>query len=793
MNNYIGSYSATIIRYRWLVMLLMLVITAVFAVGASRLSVNTDIRVFFSADNPQLLDFQALENTYTKNDNIFIAISSGNETVFNRQTLAVIEALTREAWKIPYSSRVDSLTNFKHSYANGDELIVENLVRHADQLSDVQLDTIQHIALSEPLLINRLISDDAKVTGINIEVIKPDNGENVAPEIASYVRTLIEGFQKDYPQLNFHLTGWIMIDSTMGEGAERDMQDLIPAMFLLLILVMGFFLKSVSGTFATVLVIILSMLVGMGAAGWMGIKISGPSSTAPAIILTLALADSIHVLLTIFQRMHHGDNRYRAIITSLKANMRPLFITSATTMLGFLSMNYSDVPPFRDLGNIVAVGIAAAFFYSVILLPAIMAVLLPKHMTSKEKVNQDNNLVKRFAGFVIQYRQGVFWLTTALAFVVSLGIYRIELNDDFIRYFDESYTYRVDSEFVMDNLTGLYTIEYSLNSGESKGIHEPEFLKYVEQFSDWYQTQPEVAHVNSLIPILKKLNMNINGDDSNYYRIPDDNNKIAQYLLLFELSLPFGQDLNNQIDVDKSSLRMTVSLTDVTANDVREIDARAQRWLKANVPTHMVSEGTGLAVMYAHLSERNIKSMLAATFGALLLISFILIFAFRSIKYGLISLIPNLVPAVMAFGVWGLTMQSIGMPAAVLVSLAVGIIVDDTVHFISKYLYARRSLHMHPFDAIQYTFATVGKALMITTITLVIGFSVLSLSGYKPNSDMGIMTGIIISIALIFDFLFLPVLMLKLDKVEEVSQEQGVDRVGDKRVDEKIIYSLEGN
>ncbi len=793
MSNFMGLYTATIIRYRWLVMLLMLVITVVFAVGASRLGVNTDIRVFFSEDNPQLQDFQALENTYTKNDNIFIAISADNYTVFNRQTLSVIEDLTREAWKIPYSSRVDSLTNFKHSYANADELVVEDLVRHAERLTEVQLDEIEKVALSEPLLINRLISSDAKVTGINIDVIKPDDGGNLSPEIARYVRGLVESFQNDHPELNFHITGWVMIDSTMGEGAERDMQDLIPAMFLLLILVMGFFLKSISGTFVTVLVIILSMLVGMGAAGWMGIKISGPSSTAPPIILTLALADSIHVLLTIFQRMHLGDNRYRAIMKSLKINMRPLFITSATTLLGFLSMNYSDVPPFRDLGNIVAVGIAAAFFYSVILLPALMAVLLPKSMKSTERVRQDNFLVKRFSSFVIQYRQSVIWLTTVLAVVVSLGIYRIELNDDFIRYFDDSYAYRVDSEFVMDNLTGLYTIEYSLDSGESKGIHDPEFLRHVERFAEWYQTQPEVAHVNSLIPILKKLNMNINADDPRYYRIPDETNKIAQYLLLFELSLPFGQDLNNQINVDKSSLRMTVSLTDVTANDVREIDARAQRWLKANVPTHMVSEGTGLAVMYAHLSERNIKSMLAATFGALVLISFILVFAFRSIKYGLISLIPNLAPAIMAFGVWGFTMQSIGMPAAVLVSLAVGIIVDDTVHFISKYLYARRNLHMHPFDAIHYTFATVGKALMITTITLVVGFSVLSMSGYKPNSDMGIMTGIIISIALIFDFLFLPVLMLKLDNVEEDSREKATLSVSDNSTEDKTVYSLEGN
>lgn len=765
--NYVQKYATNIIRYRWMVLLGTVFTLAVCVMGMSRLGVNTDLRIFFSDENPQLLAFQALENTYTKNDNIFIAVSAKNKTVFDPDVLAVVEKLTKAAWKIPYSHRVDSLTNFQHSYAKDDDLVVEHLVKKAHTLTKRQLENIREIALSEPLLINRLITKDEYVTGINIDVIKPDASANASPEIALYAKQLVNKFRQDHPELDFHLTGWVMLDNTMGEAAQRDLQELIPVMFLLLIIVMGLFIRSISGTVSTVLVIVSSMILGMGVAGWMGIQITGPSSTAPPIILTLALADSIHVLITVFYRMNQGDNKFRAIIESLKINMQPVLITSATTFLGFLAMNFSDAPPFRDLGNIVAAGIAGACLFSLTLLPAMISLLLPKKLKEKEKQKHSNENMRKFSGFVINHRNRIFWATTAVSILLSLGIMRIELNDDFIRYFDERYSYRVASEFVMDNLTGLYTIEYSLNSGKPKGIHDPDFLKKVEKFSQWYETQPEVVHVNSLIPIIKKLNKNMHADQDEYYRIPNDQTYIAQYLLLYELSLPFGHDLNNQINVDKSSLRLTVTLNDVTANQVREIDERARGWLKGNSPDYMYTYGTGLAMMYAHLSERNIKSMLGATFGALILISLILVFAFRSLKYGMISLIPNLMPAIVAFGVWGFTIGRIGIPASVLVSLAVGIVVDDTVHFISKYLHARRNENMSPHNAIQYAFDTVGKALFITTVTLVIGFSVLSISGYKPNIDMGMMTGIIISVALVFDFLFLPTLILKLENIKE--------------------------
>jgi predicted RND superfamily exporter protein len=190
----------------------------------------------------------------------------------------------------------------------------------------------------------------------------------------------------------------------------------------------------------------------------------------------------------------------------------------------------------------------------------------------------------------------------------------------------------------------------------------------------------------------------------------------------------------------------------------------------------MLTYGSGLSVIWAHLSERNINSMLGASFGALVLISVILMFALRSFKLGLLSLIPNLTPAFMAFGVWGLTMEQVGLGLSVVAAMTLGIVVDDTVHFMSKYLRARREHDMNPAGAVRYSFNTVGSAMWITTLALVAGFIVLAFSGYRMNSDMGLMSAITISLALVLDFMFLPTLLMKVEEKKDAIFDQKADK-----------------
>lgn len=757
----IEKYAAWLIRWRWLVILLTVVSVAMLASGGRFLSLTNDYRVFFSKENPQLAAFENLQDTYTKTDNVLIMLLPRSGKAISREVMTAAAELTEAAWQVPYSTRVDSVTNFQHTYAEEDDLIVEDLIEAPQEASDEEIARRGQIALNEPLLIKRLISDRAHATGVNITVELPgENPTAEVPEVVTHVREMVSGFEERYPDIDFYVTGVVMMNNAFPEASISDMQKLIPMALGAIIIGLIVFLRTFSGTFTTVLLLFMSIFAAMGTAGWFGIKLTPPAMSAPTMIMTLAVADSVHFLSTMLFRMRHGDTKHEAIIESLRINFHPIFLTSLTTAIGFLSMNFSDAPPFRDLGNITAMGVIYAFILSVTFLPALMSIL---PVRAKARKTRGHYAMDGLADFVIRYRNPLLYGVGALILVLAILAPRNELNDNFVEYFDESIKFRVDTDKVADNLTGLYFIDYSLDSGEKGGIADPHFLQQVEKFANWYRQQPEVKHVNAITDIFKRLNRNMHGDDAALYRLPEDRNLAAQYLLLYEMSLPYGLDLNNQINIDKSATRLSVTLETLTTQQALALEERAQEWMRQNTP-ELVTQGASPTIMFSHIGMRNIKSMLMGTGVALVLISLTLIFALRSLRLGLISLIPNLAPAAMAFGVWYLVRGEIGLALSVVVAMTLGIVVDDTVHFLSKYVRARREQGLGAEDAVRYAFHSVGMALWVTTAVLVAGFLVLSMSAFELNAAMGLMTAITIAIALFVDFFFLPPLLMRLDR-----------------------------
>jgi uncharacterized protein len=758
------NFGESIIRYRWWIIVSTLALMMTAASGGRFLGFSTDYRAFFSKGNPQLEAFEAIQNTYTKEDNLMIALEPKNGVVFSREFLAVVEEVTKAAWQTPYSIRVDSITNFQHTWADGDDLIVEDLVEDALNLSDEVLQKKKQIALNEPLLIKRLINPAADMTAVNMTINLPGKSIMETPEVVAFARKMADDIRKKHPEVDVYLTGLVFMNNAFSEAGQGDMKTLVPIMYLLVFIIMTAVLRSFLATITTVVVIAFSILTGMGLAGWLGINLTPVSANAPTIILTLAVADSIHILITMLHEMRQGKSKHEAIIESLRINHQPVFITSVTTAIGFLSLNFGDSPPFWHLGNIVAMGVMAAYVYSVCFLPAVLSILPLKVKGSTRKRQE---FFDRFADGVIRHRKRLYWGMLAFIIVIAAQIPRIEIDEKFNEYFDTRYQFRNDNDYVESRLTGFESISYSLSAGESGGISNPEYLEMLEKFSEWYRQQPGVLYVNTLTDTMKRLNKNLNYDDPAFYRIPDERNLSAQYLLLYELSLPFGLDLNNQINVDKSSTRLTAVLESISTREVLDLENRAQAWLKENAPPSMLTHGASPLIMFSHIAKRNLISMMTGTLLALLLISVILMVVLRSLKIGLISIIPNIGPVFMTFGIWGLIYQQIGFAVAVVAPVALGIIVDDTVHFLSKYLRARREQNKSAEDAVRYSFHTVGTALGVTSFILVAGFLVLSYSGFTMNSHLGIMTTIAILSALLADFLFLPPLLMKLDEKKQ--------------------------
>lgn len=762
------GYAEWLIKWRWIVVMVSVVAALAAATGGQFLGFSTNYRVFFSPQNPQLQEFESLQRIYIRDDNISIVIHPHQGTVFQAGLLRDVRALTEQAWTVPYATRVDSITNFQNSTADGDDLVVQDLVPADSPLDAADLVRIREAALAEPLILDRLIAPDSRTLSVNITVTLPLKSQSEVPEAMTKARALVDMFQRDHPEVRVALTGSVALNHAFSESAEGDISTLVPLMYGVLLLVMGLLLRSIAGTFATLLVIGLSAMTAMGLAGWLGIMLTPPSVTAPTIILTLAIADSVHILITMLQQMRRGADKRTALVESLKINFEPVLLTSLTTIIGFLSLNFSDAPPFRDLGNITAMGVAAAWIYSIGFLPALMAIL---PVRVKQRPIGYSSAMDRLADFVIGRRRAVAIGTGMVVVVLAALIPRIELNDQFVNYFDRSIQFRQDTDFAMEHLSGIYQAQWSLPAPGPGGIADPDYLARVEEFSDWLRARDTVVHVQTITDIFNRLNRNMHGDDPDWYRLPRERDLAAQYLLLFEMSLPYGLDLNNQINVDKSATRIIATLENITTNELRQIDDQAAAWLRENLPSAAGTTASGPFVMFAYIAKRNIDGMLTGTFAAFVLISLTLTVALRSLKLGAISLIPNLVPAFMAFGVWSVLVGQIGLASSVVTATSLGIIVDATVHFLSKYQRAQRTAGASPEQAIRYAFSTVGTALWVTTAILIAGFAVLSLSTFEINSSLGQLTAITLFMAIVVDFLLLPSLLLLL-----AGNDRGQDR-----------------
>jgi len=763
--NPVVSYGEFVVRRPWLVLFLSLFVAFSSAYGTKNIYFSSDYRAFFGPDNPQLAAQDELEHTYTKMDTVSIILKPENGDVYNKEFLGLIHDLTEKSWQAPYAIRVDSLSNYQHTRSEDDDMIVEDLVEDPEGLDQKQLDLIRKVSLSEPVLVNRLVSVDGKTTQIIITVEAPNSLESTLKKVASHVREMADSVREKNPNVRIALSGNVMLSMAFAESAQHDMTTLFPLMYGLLALTILLLIRSFTGMISTMAVVFLSVAMAIGVAGHIGWGLNSVSVNSFIVILTISVADSIHLLITYFGELRKGRDRKKATIESLRVNIQPVSLTSLTTIIGFLSLNFNDSPPFREFGNIAALGVVAAWFLSLTMLPALMAII-PMRLRG-HKQYQDSFL-SSYVEWVMNHKKTI--LVGSLAVVVTSAalLPKLVYNDKFVEFFSTDVQFRQDTDFLMDNLTGTYTMEFSVPSGEEGGISNPVYLTKLADFSHWLRLQPEVLHVLSFTDVMKRLNQNLNGDDPDFYRLPDNRQLAAQYLLLYEMSLPRGLDLNNQIDVSKSATRLTAILGNINTGAMKDLKYRSEDWLMENAPPEMQPRGaTSVNLIFAFLTKRTFDSMFWGTGLAFLLISACLVLALRNIKLGIVSLVPNIMPVVVAFGLWAIISGEVGMFAASVTATALGLIVDCTVHFLSKYQRGKREKNLHAEDAVRYAFAMVGTALWISSLVLIIGFSSLMLSDFSMNSKMGAMTAMMIAVALVIDFLLLPVILLYVDKKKE--------------------------
>ncbi|EHI9272886.1 MMPL family transporter [Vibrio vulnificus] len=750
-------------RFSFWTLIISLMAIVATAMGAKNLYFRGDYNIFFDGSNAQLQAFDEIQTTFAKTDNIALVLAPKSGDVFDQRTLTQIQEMTEQAWQVPYSSRVDSLANYQHTEAVDDDLLVEDLLYQSYPLTAERITKVRAVAMSEPLLVNALVSEKGDVAVINITMQMPGVDETAeVNEVVAYVEQMLSHYRAEYPDVTIYKAGIIAMNHSFAMAAQNDSATLVPTMLLVILVFLTLMLRSFLSVLATLVVIIGAIVATLGIVGWAGMFLHVASVNVPTLIMTLAVADCVHVIASMRHFMRQGMPKSQAIHRSVTLNFVPIIITSVTTAIGFLMMNMSDSPVLRDFGNLSALGVMIACVLSVSLLPALLN-LFPVRFSAKQAA-KSSDIMDKLADLVVRRRNVLLPLSIVVIAGSAALIPYNKVNDESVKYFDTSSEFRQAADFMEQRIGGMTTMSIAIKTHQSQGIASPDFLEVLGEFTRWLREQPETDHVASLSDIYKRLNKNMHGDDSAYYALPAERELAAQYLLLYEMSLPFGLDLNNQVNVDKSSVKLQLTVKNLGSVELVALEERIYQWFASHAPRYQVVASSP-SLMFAHIGETNMASMLSTLPITLILISALMIFALRSWRLGVISLVPNIAPAVIGFGLWALISGEINLGLSVVVTLTLGIVVDDAVHFLAKYQHARKE-GQNAEQAVRYAFHTVGRALWITTVVLVAGFSVLAMSQFRLNSDMGQLSAIVIFVALVIDFVLLPSLLMRFDTAE---------------------------
>jgi hypothetical protein len=732
--------------------------------GLKHLQFTTDYRAFFSKANPELATLEAIEKNFARAETVIVALESTrkDQNIFNADTLALVRGLSDQWSQLPYARGVSSLSTYHVARAEDDTLSASPLL--PDDLSRVQdWRSLRQQALQDERLLHGAINPLGSVTGIFFYFELPHRKPaEELKAITTALESVVAAQLQQHPkaEVRVRLAGVVYFDQAMQAEIIKDMLLLYPACFMGMGLLLFVFFRSVSAVLAVLGSIGLAVGGTLGMAGWLGIVLTPASLIAGIIILTIAIADCVHLLTTYSGERARGQSVDMALQRSLRYNALAIFLTTVTNVFGFITLNFADSPPYRDLGNLVAIGTVAAWLLSISFLPAWLKLFPPKVHAGVLKQSQGVTRVVR--GLMPHWRWALA-LAVALSAISIWGVKQNQFGDNYVEFFKESLPFRQDTVFINENLTGMQYMEYGFDTQQEGGIYDPAYLAQMDEFVTWLRQQPEVVKVSSLTDLLKQLNQAMHNGDKAFYRIPSEREAVAQYLLFFEMSLPQGNDLNNLVKLDKSALRLTIQFSTLNSDRIRDFNAKANQWQQQHWPKAMYTNGSGISLLFANIGRRNFQSMFWGTLTTCLLIGSLLVWISRSFKLGLISMLPNLLPMLWGFGLWGVLVGKMGMSLAVVASLTLGIVVDDTLHVFAHYGAARRR-GLSVTDALMEAYADVGVAVWVTSTALVGGFCVLMLSSFILTIHLGALTALILLLAMLAEFWLVPPLLLWLDK-----------------------------
>ncbi len=559
----------------------------------------------------------------------------------------------------------------------------------------------------------------------------------------------------------YHVIGGTIMDTWLEDYARRDLEQLGPLFLAVVALLLGVVYRRISGIIVPLGLVGIAVVIATGTAGWLGASLNNMTVAVPHVILASCIGDAVHIFNAYVDRVRAGLTPREATVEAVTANFAPCLWTSASTAIGFFSLSTSPIQPVQAFGWMAGIGVVMAFLLSVTVLPAIMATLpAPKKKASASGGGFDawiDAKLTTLAAGVNRSTGAIVFLAVFFGGLAIYGITKAEIDTNDLKFFAEEAPFRQGAEFVEHNISGSYALQLMVDLGGQGRIREVEYLRDVDALREHIEETPEVKSVTSIAGTLKTMNRVMSHDLVEDYRLPEDDKRASSYYDAYTFSLPAGLDLTNRVSATEGATVLDVRMSHGPSSWFLEWGDALNAWTKVNLGKVDVRI-TGKSWLYTNMAKDVAEGFLANVGSAIVLIAIMMLFLARGFRVGVPAMLANTVPIITTVGVLGLLEVALDISILVSCCVALGVVVDDTTHFVAKYRKALSKGASHD-SAVEATIREAGKAMVFTTIILVCGFSMLAFTDFAVNRNFGLVVSVMLTMGALFDLTVLPALM----------------------------------
>jgi len=731
-----------------------LIISVVSTLGLFKLKADFSYRGYYHKSNPLLTQYDNFEKAFSGDDSVAIIIDSKKD-IFSKEMIGLVQKLTKDLEEAPHVIKVTSLSNHVQIKADNDDILIEEFIYDDEELTQEFLEDKRVEAHKDKIIPRYLLSDNDKSTVI-VGRLRPSFNQKVDyNETKKFLDNLIKKYESnDYRLL---LSGNSLVTLTFREISLKDLMLIIPLCLLMIAAIIFYLYRSVIPIFIVFAVMGFSVTATLGLAGFINVKYSNIIGAVPVILMAIGIADCVHFFSLYFKELKKGLEAPKAISVTLEHILFPTFLTSFSTSLGFISLAPSQVLPISGLGMLGAYGAILAWLLTLLVCAPLSLMFIKKCSKKSESfVDISHSKIQKFIEAL--YKKRILIIASTLFLVVSslyLGQKNI-VDSDPMSYLADDVPLKKATKFIDKHIGGVYGIEIIADSKKKDGINDPDFANKVEKLSHWLAKREGYTKVLSYLDIIKRVHKALNQGKEEFYSIPQTRDKIGQMMFLYELSIPQGNSITDQVSVDKSRVRVSGLWTLHSSSQIlKEINLIEDKLKELNLEGHV----SGKMPVYHNMNNYVVSDFFKSIGSAVIIIAILMILIFRSVPLGLLSMIPNVLPIIMGSGVLFLMGKNFDMGTVIVGAICLGIAVDDTIHFLSTYALMRdKGLEIK--EALVETLHYVGVPLVSTTIILACGFGVFILGKFVPNSNLGLMTSIVLTFALLLDLILLPTILL---------------------------------